>query len=231
MAEMFVGAPCRSEYTIARRNLFQVPSGEFRLAFSRTHRLTIARLPSKEVEKTIMAHPKLTDAYQAHKIDIREFSNVTELTDSESVVKATLAGDLLNAQSTYEEAVTGRTVTVEFPVNLININESPFEFQVCTGPIILPDLKTWNGQGVTRVFLAHVAFTEFDHIEFILRREVEAAPHEKEWLYKPYGRDRLELRDPNQVPIGYPPARQKPTVYNEVWELSAKNVILRAENP
>ena len=27
--ELFLGAPCRSEYTIARRNLFQVPSGEW----------------------------------------------------------------------------------------------------------------------------------------------------------------------------------------------------------
>ncbi len=30
-AELFLGAPCRTEYTIARRNLFQIPSGEWRL--------------------------------------------------------------------------------------------------------------------------------------------------------------------------------------------------------
>ena len=224
--ELFVGAPCRTEYTIARRNLFQVPSAEFRYAFSRTHRLTIAKRPSTETELTDLA--KLSDVFQDYKIDIREFPYSTCLTDSRSVVEAALAGDLLNARSTYQDA--GKTVTVEFPVNLINLNESPYEFQVCTGPIILPDLKTWDGEGVSRVFLAHVAFTEFDYVEFILQREVEAAPHEQEWLDKPRGRDRLELLDPNKQPPNYPPPRPKPTVYNEVWEFPATNVILRTEN-
>ena len=76
----------------------------------------------------------------------------------------------------------GLAITVEYPVNLINLNKDHSEFQVCTGPIILPDLATWDGSEVQRVFLAHVAFTEFDHVEFILRREVEAAPAEQEWL-------------------------------------------------
>ena len=33
--ECFLGAPCRTEYTIAERNLFQVPSNEWRIAVSR----------------------------------------------------------------------------------------------------------------------------------------------------------------------------------------------------
>ena len=42
--ELFVSAPCRFEYTIATRNLFQVPSAEFRFAFSRALRLQIQDL-------------------------------------------------------------------------------------------------------------------------------------------------------------------------------------------
>ena len=96
--------------------------------------------------------------------------------------------------------------------------------------VILPDLATWDGSEVQRVFLAHVAFTEFDHVEFILRREVEAAPAEREWLDQPRGLDRLALIDPTNKPANYPPRRPRPTVYNEVWELPARNVILRAAN-
>ena len=48
--ELFVGAPCRSEYTIPRRNFFQIPSDEFRMAFSHSHQVPIARLPSGETE-------------------------------------------------------------------------------------------------------------------------------------------------------------------------------------
>ena len=47
---------------------------------------------------------------------------------------------------------------------------------------------------------------------------------------KPRGRDRLALLDPNNQPPGYPLVRLRPTVYNEIWELAANNVIMAAEN-
>jgi hypothetical protein len=230
--ELFIGAPCRFEYTIARRNLFQVPSAEFRLAFSRSLRLAIATRPSteKETEQEVVSVAPLREAFREHKIELRKFAGVTELGDSRAVSAATLAGDLLNARSTYRDQERGLTITVEYPVNLINLNADHSEFQVCTGPVIVPDLTTWDGSEVQRVFLAHVAFTEFDHVEFILRREVEAAPAEREWLDTPRGLDRLELIDPAHKPPNYPPLRPRPTTYNEVWEFPAHNVLLRAEN-
>ncbi|MEZ4730421.1 MAG: hypothetical protein R3E79_25120 [Caldilineaceae bacterium] len=226
--ELFVGAPCRTEYTIATRNLFQVPSAEFRMPFSRQYRLALAKRPSNEQEEVSVA--PLTEAFQEHKVDIRSYVDVTELTNVRAIIDATLANDLLNAVSTYRDAERGLTIAIEYPVNLINLNVDDGEFQVCTGPVILPDLATWDGAEVTRVFLAHVAFTAFDHVEFILQREVEAAPEERAWLDQPQGRDRWELRDPAKRPPNYPPPRPKPTVYNEVWERAATNVVLRAEN-
>ena len=228
VAELFVGAPCRSEYTIATRNLFQVPSTEWRMAFSRESRLHIARRPSDEQED--MAVKKLSEAFQEHKIDVRSYPDASDLTDAHQIVDATLANDLLNARSTYRDAARGLTISVEYPVNLININATDGEFQICTGPVVLPDLGTWDGRDVKRVFLAHVALTQFDSVEFILRREVEASEAEREWLDQPRGRDRLELLAPNNRPPDYPPARPRPTVYNETWELEATNVVVRAEN-
>jgi len=227
VTELFIGAPCRTEYTIPRRNLFQIPSDEFRMAFSRECQLTIARRPSYEQEAT--SSVKLSEAFQDHKIDVRLFSAPVELTSAGQIVEATLANDLLNARSTYRDVERGLTVAVEYPVNLINVNQADSEFQICTGPVIVPDLATWDGREVSRVFLAHVAFTHFDHVEFILRREVEAAASEREWLDKPRGRDRFELHDPNNPPPNYPPPRPRPTVYNETWEFAATNMVLRAE--
>ena len=80
------------------------------------------------------------------------------------------------------------------------------------------------------MFLAHVAISGFDYVEFILQREVEAAESEQEWLDKPRGSDRLELLDPNNRPPDYPPPRPRPTVFNEVWELEASNVVLCDRN-
>lgn len=226
--ELFVGAPCRHEYTIASRNLFQIPSKEFRFAWSRAWQLAIAARPSDEAEEVTVA--RLDQAFQTHKTDLRSYDDVTELDNVAQICAATLAGDLLNARSTYVDGERDLAVSIEYPVNLINVNPEADEFQVCTGPVILPDLATWDGNEVKRVFLAHVAFTAFDHVEFILQREVEAAPQERVWLDQPRGRDRYELRDPNIRPANYPPPRPRPTVYNEVWELPASNVVLRAPN-
>lgn len=227
-SELFIGAPCRTEYTIATRNLFQVPSAEFRFPFSRRYRLGLAKRPSTEQEEVSVA--LLSESLAEHRIDLRSFANVSELTDARQIATAALNNDLLNAISTYRDAGRGLTVSVEYPVNLINLNVPDGEFQICTGPVILPDLATWDGSEVRRVFLAHVAITAFDHVEFILQREVEAAPEERAWLDQPRGRDRYELLDPNKRPPNYPPPRPRPTVYNEVWELPATNVVLRAEN-
>jgi hypothetical protein len=225
-AELFLGAPCRTEYTIASRNLFQVPSGEYRMAFSRTAKLHLAKGPSTEPEP-VSTEP-LGTGYQDHTIDIRAFAHATRHTDATAVVEATLRHDLLNAQSRYVR--DGFTVTVEYPVNLINLNEDDAEFQVCTGPVLLPDLATWDGRQPARVFLAHAAFSAFDHVEFILRRQVEAAPEERRWLDRPRGRDRFELIDPAVAPPGQPLRRPRPYAFNETWELAAENAILAAAN-
>ncbi|MBI2194364.1 MAG: hypothetical protein HYU36_20495 [Planctomycetes bacterium] len=228
-AEIFLGSPCRSEYTIARRNLFQIPSGEWRMAFTRDSSVPIAHRPSWETESGRCS--SLRQTFQNYWIDLRSFPACTELTATREVVKAALARDLLGACCSYRDAARGLQVTVEFPVNLINLNEDPPEFQVCTGPVIVPDLATWDGSGVHRVFLAHVALSSFEHVEFILRREVQASEADREWLDRPRGRDRLELIDPGHAPAGYPPSRPRLTVYNETWELDARNVFLRADNP
>ena len=224
--ELFLGAPCRTEYTIANRNLFQVPNNEWRMAFSREREIPIARRPSWEAEKG--SGKSLAKNFEKYHIDIRQRSEYGVLENASQIVDATLANDLLGAQSVYEDR--GLEITVDYPINLININEADSEFQVCTGPVLLPDLLTWDGSNVSRVFLAHVAITQFDHVEFILQRELAAASEEREWLDQPRGRDRLELLDRNNKPPGKTPSRPHPTVYNEVWEFAARNQVWSTNN-
>ncbi len=229
VTELYCGAPCRSEYTIARRNLFQIPSAEWRLAFSATDSIPIAHRPSGESE-AVQRGP-LSEVFAETRLDLRQAGDSRALQDGGEIVTATLANEIMNVRSSYEDVERKVTVTVEYPVNLININEENGEFQICTGPVILPDLATWDGEGVSRVFLAHVAITAFDHVEFILQRHVAAAEEERQWLDAPRGRDRYELWDPAVSPTGHPPERPQPTVYNETWELAGTNVILSVPNP
>ena len=253
--EIYLGAPCRTEYTIARRNLFQIPSDEWRMAFSRNQSIPISRRPSNEAAES--RGTPLEKQFQDHEIDIRQYDSEEALTDARTVVDATINRDLMNGRIAWTvchdpdqagqtgqadqagqagqtdqagQAVRNMQVTLEFPVDLININEEDAEFQVCTGPVVLPDLATWDGREVHRVFLADAAISGFDHAEFILRREIEAAEREKHWYEAPRGRDRLVLNDPGNPPPDYPPRRPRPLVYNETWEKESENVILKTKN-
>ncbi len=226
VAEYFLGAPCHTEYTIADTNLFQIPSTEWRLAFSATHSLPLARRPSTEAE-AVRATP-LSRGFRDWHLNLRAFAGEKVWTEVAPIARATLAGAALNARSSYTDARTGLEVELEYPVNVMNLNVADGEFQVCTGPVLLPDLATWDGDTVHRVFFAHAALSRFDRVEFLLRREVEAAPEERTWLDQPRGRDRLELADPGKQPPGYPPARPWPTVFNETWELEGRNAVVEA---
>jgi len=226
--ECFLGAPCRTEYTIAERNLFQVPSNEWRIAVSRDSEVSISHQPGDN--STALRNRKFRRSYQNHNMDIRTFESVIELRDSARIVEATLENRLLNGATTYRDDASGLSVTVEFPVNLINLNETEQRFQICTGPVLLPDLNTWDGREVHRVHVAHVALSQFDHVEFILRHEVLAAPEAREWLDRPVGRDRYELRDPGNPPPGYPPERPKLKAYHDIREMDAENVVLMTED-
>ena len=227
--EIFLGSPCRAEYTIAYTKLFQVPSNEFRMAFSRQNEIKISNQPSSAKENLPLN--SLSKKGVEYSFDKRLYGEYEKLDQVREVIQATLAGDFLNAESTYNDSKSGLSVTLQFPVNLINLNDLGNEFQVCTGPILVPDLSSWNGSDISRSFLAHVALSSFDHVEFILRREVDVSDAEKSLIESPKGLDRNELVDPMNEPEGYPPKRWQATTYNEVWELESENVFYRSANP
>jgi len=221
---IYLTAPCRSEFIIADDNLFQVPNGEFRAAVSDACMVPIAAEPSWENEGA--RRQPIAAQFAEFAIDLRTHDAVA-LASDDAVVAASLAGDRLNARSTYRDEARGLTVTVEYPIKLINLHAGGGRYQVCTGAVALPDLTTWDGAGVDRVFAAHAAFTADDHVEFILRRGVEIAERELAWAAAVRGRDRYQRRD-----SGEPADRPRPRAagYFETWELPAVNTVLRASN-
>lgn len=223
--EIFLLQPCLAEYTIAERNLFQVPSQEFRVAFSRTDQIPIASRPRGNHEP-VEARPhawRFEDAlFATNAIDGAQTAG-----DGTEVMRATRANQVLNARTTYKDYSRDLTVTLEYPIRAINVQREKGQFQVDTGPLVLPDLETWDGSGVSRVFLAHAAFSEWERTEFILRREVEPLATES-WWWEVRGRDRRELRDPSNDLSLSPLPRRNPTVYNETLTMTVVNEILIA---
>ena len=223
--EIFLLQPCLAEYTIADRNLFQVPSQEFRVVLSRTHGIPIATRPSAEREPT--APTPHAGRFAGTHFTTHVVSGSKPTRDTREVMRAVRAGQRLNARTTYHDGARGLTVTLEYPIRTINIERTKGQFQVDTGPLALPDLEEWDGAMVSRVFLAHAAFSACDRAEFILRREVEPLATEH-WWWEVRGRDRRALRDPSKTPTAPPLPRRPPTLYNETLALRARNEILIA---
>jgi len=221
---IYLTAPCRSEFIIADDNLFQVPNGEFRAAVSDACMVPIAAEPSWENEGA--RRQPIAAQFAEFAIDLRTH-DAEALASDDAVVAASVAGERLNARSTYRDEARGLTVTVEYPIKLINLHAGGGRYQVCTGAVALPDLTTWDGAGVDRVFAAHAAFTADDHVEFILRRGVEIAERELAWAAAVRGRDRYQRHDSGE-PVDRP--RPRAAGYFETWELPAVNTVLRASN-
>jgi hypothetical protein len=223
--ELFLLHPCLGEYTIPKRDFFMIPVKEFRVIFTRTHAIPIALRPSTEAEQTA-ARPHNFDGLR---FTTRHHPRVTKLATAKEVIEATLADKPMNCRTQFRDAARGCTVTLEYPVRTMNLNVEEQLFQTDTGPLPLPDLKTWDGQRPGRAFLAHVATSRFDFAEFILRREVEPSDKDKEWLFKVRGKWRWELRDPKKAPPGHPPRPAWPFAYNETMRLDTINEFLVAE--
>lgn len=219
---IYLTAPCRSEFIIADDNLFQVPNGEFRAAVSDAFTIPIAAEPSWRHEGA--RRQPVGARFAEFAINVRILDAVA-LASDDAVVAASLAGARLNARSTYRDDTHGLTVSVEYPIKLINLHAAGGRYQVCTGAVALPDLTTWDGVGVDCVFAAHAAFTADDHVEFILRRSIALAEYELDWAAAVRGRDRYQRRVPGE-PVERPPPRA--AGYYETWELPAVNAILRA---
>lgn len=224
--ELFLLCPCRTEFTIVKDNLFQIPNGEFRPVFGREFSVPISSRPSNEPEK--LKRSKLSDQFADYSIEARSIAGAKELTTHDQVIQATMADDLMNGRTTYHDAKRGVTVTLEYPIKLINLQQKEKLFQVCMGPVPLPDLASWDGVCVDRVFLAELAFSEFDYMEFALRREVEASDKEKGWLTAVRGRDRRELHDPTKQPPGTTPPRSNLKVFHEIISKEVSTVVLIA---
>ncbi len=199
--ELFLFQPCRAEYTIAKRDLFQLPSREYRVVHSRTHNIPIAKRPSMESGDRKV---RLL-GFKSARFTTRTYPDFTVLTSANEVIEATQSPKPLNARTAFQNEAEGYRFSIEFPIRTISLNLEEDLFQVNTGPVPLPDMKTWDGERPSRVFLAFVAFSGLDFAEFILRREIEPSEEEKQWFHQRRGKWRWELREPENPPPGHPP--------------------------
>lgn len=166
-------APCRWEWVYAEDRLFQIPSAEYRNAYSLTRERSFGRRITTD-GKVQRGRP-VADVFRSLKIDVRTFRRTHALVSPGEIVQATANNEPLVAR-THIESSDGRfRYVMEYPIKTMNFQPKTSSFQVDTGPILMPDLKNKAKEAIDRLEMAHVAYNRLDRAEFIVRRPTPIA--------------------------------------------------------
>lgn len=156
---------CKAENTFAWRDLFQEDNYDFLPVFSETDGIIFRR------------HVRATDKYREVR-PIEKWWEGTEpvlrkvpgrvLASPDEIFQAMREGKVIVAQTELRDESTGRVAVIEYPVKTINFHRERRDWQIDTGPVILPDLSAGAGEWSHRLQLAHVAFRTPYWADFIV---------------------------------------------------------------
>ena len=161
-------APCRSEWVYAEKQLFQIPSREYRNIYSLTEERQMGRAITYDGESH-RSHP-VSDTFQSLAIDIVRFPRGRALETPAAVNEATGNNLPLIGRTQIREPERGLRYVLEYPIKTMNFRPENSSFQVDTGPLLVPDFDSGEAKAIDRLEMAHIVYNRFDYAEFILRR-------------------------------------------------------------
>jgi hypothetical protein len=163
--ELYLIAPCRTEWMYRETELIQNPSGEYRQIFSEPHALQLSVGKSISESGPITHGPAVsTEGFNWIQFTISPKPSRLLATDKE-VVDATMANVPIVAKTSFES--NGLKAILEYPIRTMNYHEERVRFQVDTGPLIFPDLDADTERLIDRCYLAHTVYNNFTYAEFI----------------------------------------------------------------
>jgi hypothetical protein len=156
---------CKSEYTFPARGLFHPDNYDFLPVFSQID-CVVFRRNLTEWGKYIEVKP-IAQAWDGTVPAVRYFRG-RMLRNVEEISKAMTAGKQLVGQTELRDEKSGRMAVIEAPIKTINWQRETGQWQVDTGPVLLPDLTAPPEQWSSKLRLAYVAFNAPDWAEFII---------------------------------------------------------------
>jgi hypothetical protein len=166
--ELYLIAPCRTEWMYRETGMIQNPSGEYRQIFSQPHALQKTVGKSISEDGPIAHGPAIsTGVFDWIRFDIAAKPSTRLATDRE-VVDATMRNAPIVAKTSF--SANGYTAILEYPIRTMNFHEERRRFQVDTGPLIFPDLDDPAERLIDRCSLAHTVYNTFTYAEFVCKR-------------------------------------------------------------
>ena len=164
--ELFLVAPCRTEWMYRETEMIQNPSGEYRVIFSQDRQLYVGK---KIAEETARGKSTSTSWFTSLVFDI-DLAPAKVLETNEAVVEATVKRVPIVAKTEIVNAEKGLRAMIEYPIRTMNFHEERQRFQVDTGPLIFPDFHLDDELLIDRCKLAHTVYNNFTYAEFVCKQ-------------------------------------------------------------
>lgn len=158
---------CKSEHTFPPRHLFHLDNYDFLPVFGDPESVVFRRAvdvrgDSRTVQPTAKSWGGAVPL-------LRSFEGRV-LKNTQEISAAMTAGLPLVSQTEIRDEKTGRVAVLECPVKTINWQRDTGDWQVDTGPVLLPDLSVPPAEWSKHLRLAYVAFNAFDWAEFVVEQ-------------------------------------------------------------
>lgn len=172
VGEFHLITPCRSEVMYEEEGLYQMPNYEFCGIFAATELVLLRTHWTSDREQPEHALPN--ERFERVAIDLVHLP--AEIIDTDAgVVDATLSNRRLVARTELTDPVNGTRAVIDYPVKTMNVRMKPANFQVDTGPLLVPRWDCADKPAPLRFDVAHVVYWKRDRAEFVLRRPMTIA--------------------------------------------------------
>jgi hypothetical protein len=109
------------------------------------------------------------------------------LTSADEILDAMQSGAPIVGQTEIRDEESGRTAVIEYPIKTINFERNRKDWQVDTGPVLLPDLPAPPERCSHELQLAHIAFRTPYWADFLVDRPTSVEPGDEDgpvtWHY------------------------------------------------
>ncbi len=190
---LILGAPCKTEHVGLERDLWMSPNADLQPVVGEREFLGIKTYPrvgmsvplfppgsGEQPERQLAVIAEAFDSVIVHVVPVE----VRPLPSSMDVVDAILAQERIAARTTFE--LRGVRCTAEYPVKVVNGNERDGEYQIDTGPLVIPWYAldgSATGSLVDTAELAFIASNRPDYAELLVRVPTPTGGTTQAWHY------------------------------------------------
>jgi len=176
-----LGAPCKTEYVGVPTDMWMPQNADMLPILGDTKFLQVKTYPAAgmgiplwppgsgiQPERMFASR---TDAFDDSFARFVE-ADAEQLAGAREIVDVVLAGRRLACHATFE--LNGLQARLDFPIKCLNVNERDWEYQIDSGPILVPYEPRGDAGLISTVQLAFVASNRPDYAEFLVRTPTDA---------------------------------------------------------